>query len=167
MLLGPRKLDFFKKLANFAEHPTKGLFATFWHFWRQFSPEKNGYSPLKIMKTIFIILVIIVIIFVKIDNSSSKSSAKGRQAFVDESFCCWNNQCWLKESQELQTYAMNQHNSPNKGTRETIIFWRLDSSDQLLQQLARRHCMQMDGLCAASASVRWATTPLHECQSFF
>ena len=37
-----------------------------------------------------VILENIVISCVKIDSCSSKSSAKGRQAFVDESFCCWN-----------------------------------------------------------------------------
>ena len=48
-----------------------------------------------------------MIIVVKIDSSSSKSSAKGRQAFVDESFCCWNCQFWQNNH---NNYQNNQHN---------------------------------------------------------
>ena len=60
---------------------------------------KSGCSPLNIFVFCIFLLVIIVIMFVKIDSSSSKSSAKGRQAFVDESFCCWNCQFWHKKTQ--------------------------------------------------------------------
>ena len=53
-LQGARELDFLKKITFFVNTPPlKGLFWTFWHFWRQFSPEKAAAALWKSRKNLY------------------------------------------------------------------------------------------------------------------